>query len=570
VDGLRTLQSWISGIRAGRGLLGAVILLESLIVISVLSPAPHPGGDEAIYVSLAKALLTTGSYVESFDPAGLPHAKYPPVYPLLLALWISCGARSWLALKTTAAASTVAATALTFLWAERKLSRYGAFAIALLFGSSAAVLYYSHWALSDPTFVAWTMLALWALDRDAEVSPKWLAIGLCATSFAYLTRGAGLPLVLATGVWLARRRQLRALGAAVVIVGLPALAWWAREQGAAGAYASEFWQLDPYDPSREAIGMLDLIRRVFANLSGYVFTHVPRGVVGGAGSWTAALGVLLTLAALYGFWLSARRRIGLAEFFFPLYAGTLLLWPAVWSGDRFVLPLYPLIFVYGAVALRELRARLPEPAAKVALCSALIALLMPAAVHWSRERRDASACSEIAASHGPWACYSPRVNAFITAAKWAGSALPEGSSVLSRKPGIFYAASGVPSRAFPFSQDPDAHLALADELGTRYVLLDAWDALANRYVGQAVARRPGAFCFVREFGDPQHGGAQLLGILPQAMRSRSESASGRDVDIEPCPADYVALVEPVPSSLGTDIAILAAAHGDGRSSSGAQ
>jgi hypothetical protein len=556
VNGLGAEQSWVTRNTTRRGLLGVLILLECSIVIAVRSPAPHPGGDEAIYVSLAQGLLTTGSYVESFDPAGLPHAKYPPVYPLLLALWISLGARSWLALKTTAALSTVAATALTYLWAERKLSQFGAFAVALLFGSSAAVVYYSHWALSDPTFVAWTMLALWALDRDGEVSPKWLAVGLCATSLAYLTRAAGLPLVLAVGVWLASRRQWRALGAATVIVGLPALAWWAREQGAAGAYTNEFWWVDPYDPTRGTIALHDLVQRTVANLSGYVLTHLPRGIVGGDGAWTSALGVLLTLAAVYGYVLNARRQRKLAELFFALYAGLILWWPVVWSGDRFALPLYPLIFVYGAIALGELRARLPDTAAKVAISGALLALLVPAAVHWSREVRDASACSEIAASHGPWACYGPRVNAFVNAAAWARRALPEGSSVLSRKPGIFYAVSGIPSRAFPFSEDPEVHLALADELGTRYVLLDAWDALANRYVGAAVARRPGAFCFLQGFGEQEARGAQLLGILPVSMRSRGERAPGQDVDIQPCPTEYVAPADEQPRSLGTDIAIL--------------
>lgn len=560
MKGLRAEQGWATGLVASRGLLAVVILLESVIAIAVLSPAPHLGGDNAIYVSLAHALLTTGSYVESFDPAGLAHAKYPPGFPALLALWIACGARSWLALKSIAVLSTVAATALTYLWAERRLSHWGACAVAMLFGSSAAVVYYSHWELSDPTFVAWTMLALWALDREGDIAPKWLAVGLCATSLAYLTRAAGLPLALALGVWLVRRRQWRALGAAAFLVGIPAIAWWAREQGAAGAYTSELWSVDPYDASRGTIELLDFVPRAATNLSGYVLTHLPHGIVGGDGPWTSALGLLLTLAALCGFGLCVRRGASLAELFFPLYAGVILLWPVAWSGDRFALPLYPLLFVYGAVALGELRTRLPHALAKVALCVVLLAFFAPAVVNWSREVREAFACSEIAASQGPWACYGPRVNAFVRVAEWAGSALPEHSSVLSRKPGIFYAVSGVPSRAFPFTEDPAAHLALADALGTRYVLLDEWDALANRYVGGAVARWPGAFCFVGSFGEQGEGGAQLLGILPAAMRSRGAHATSDEVDIQPCTAEYVAPnarnLEQAPRSPETGIAIL--------------
>jgi hypothetical protein len=76
------------------GLLALVILVERSIAIAALSPAPHLGGENTNYVSLAQALLTTGSYVESFDPAALPHAKYPPVFPALLALWIAFGRRA--------------------------------------------------------------------------------------------------------------------------------------------------------------------------------------------------------------------------------------------------------------------------------------------------------------------------------------------------------------------------------------------------------------------------------------------------------------------------------------------
>jgi hypothetical protein len=115
--------------------------------------------------------------------------------------------------------------------------------------------------------------------------------------------------------------------------------------------------------------------------------------------------------------------------------------------------------------------------------------------------------------------------------------------VLTRKPRIFYAMSGVPSRTFPFVADDAELLALADELGARYVLLDEWDGLAGAYVGGAVMRRPGAFCFVRSFGRPGGGGAQLLGILPRAARADGAAGSAGDVRLGVCPADYASGAE---------------------------
>jgi hypothetical protein len=528
--------------------------VETVLVVGAFNPAPHTGGDNAGYVSLAYALLTTHTYTEAFDPAGLPHTKYPPVFPALLALLMALGARTWVAFKSTAAISTVAASAFAYLWAARRVGSWSALAVALLFGSSSSVVYYSHWVLSDPAFLALTLVALWALDRDydADGSPdggapgpdaKWLALGVLAAGLAYFTRSAGLPLVVALLGWLGWRRRWRALTAAAVGLGVPALAWWARGRGAPTSYASEFWMVDPYQPALGTIAPAALLPRALDNLSGYVLGHGPAGIVGSRGAWVSLLGVVLVAAALYGWVRAASARTGPSEIFFPLYASLILLWPTVWSGDRFALPLYPLVFLYGVVALHELLARVPRLVASLAASALALVIVLPAVASWVREVGTARTCARAEASGPAFSCYGPRVGAFVSAAEWAGAALPEGAAVLTRKPRIFYAMSGVPSRTFPFVADDAELLALADELGARYVLLDEWDGLAGAYVGGAVMRRPGAFCFVRCFGRRGGGGAQLRGILPRAARADGAAGSAGDVRLGVCPADYASGAE---------------------------
>lgn len=548
-----------------RLLLAVVTVVSVLVVWTAANPLPHPGGDNAGYVALAHGLLVDGSYTDVFDPEGLPHTKYPPVFPAILALLIAAGARTWVALKTVAGAATVVAVLFTYLWAGRILRPLGAFAVALVMAVSAGVVYYSQWVLSDPVFLAFTVMALYALARadaaadEAEAAPdtaaeaapdatldlRWLAVGVAATGLAYFTRSAGLPLVLAVLAWLATLRAWRPLTAAGVALGLPMAAWWIRGRSVEGVaqYGSEFWMVNPYDPSLGTVGLGGLVGRVVENAVGYATAHVPVGVVGGDATALPLVGIALVAAAIGGWVLRVRLRAGPAELFFPLYWGVILLWPTVWSGDRFALPLLPLLFVYGALAFRAATRRVPQAAVPVLATVLVLGLLLPAGDAWRRATEAGSACPADVRERNVWACYGPGVQSFMTAATWSGVGLPDGSAVLSRKPRHFYLQSGVPSRAFAFFEEPEPHLELADALGARYILLDQWDGFARRYVASAVTRRPGAFCFVRGFGGGAAGGSQLLGVLPPQLRDPT-AGQGGDVRLETCPEDYVSGAEP--------------------------
>lgn len=520
-------------------LLGVVVALAAALVAGAYVPAPHSGGDNATYLSLAYSLLEHGSYTELFDPAGAPHTKYPPVFPGLLALLMLAGARTWGAFKAVAVLSTLGAVALTYLWAERRLGAVWAAGVALLLAVSSAVVYYSHWILSDPTFVVLTLLALWALERsEADGAGRgWLVLGVAAAGLAYFTRSAGLPLVVALATWLGLRRRWRALAATAVALGVPMLLWSLRARGAGqGEYGSEFWMVDPYDPAEGRVGLVGLLARVGDNLVGYVGTHVPGGILGAGTPLLGALGLALCLAAAVGWARALRRRPGPAELFLPLYTGLILLWPAVWSGDRFALPLYPLLFLYAALAVRDLLSPRGRALAGGVGAVAFLLVALPALRTWTGSVQEASACGARVRVGGPFACYGPGVDSFVEAARWAGANLPEGSAVLTRKPSIFFVLSGVPSRTFPFSDDPARHRAVAEEVGARYELFDQWDGLAGRYVAGAVGARPGAFCAVRSFGE--QGGTVLLGLLAGGDDPGATAGEPDQVRIQACPPEF--------------------------------
>lgn len=530
--------------------LGGVLVVATAAMTLAFNPAPHTGGDNAGYISLAVSLLETGTYTEIFDPAAPSHTKYPPVFPGLLALAMLVGARSWVALKLVAATSTLVAVAFTFLWAEWRIGREAAAAVSLALALSSVSIYYSHWILSDPTFLAFTVVALWAFDRaerDHPRSGRWVALSVSMAMLAYFTRTAGLPLLVAVLAVLAHRRQWGRLGAAAVGIGVPAVLWWWRGRAVGSMeYASEFLMLNPLMPEMGRAGVVDLGARVLTNVQLYLTTHIPGGILGRhaadgmgdtGGAYGVLLGVGLVVLALVGWFVTLRKSPGLSEVFFPLYAGLILLWPALWSADRFAWPLFPLLFAYSATGVSAVGRRWGGTAARVLAVAALSAVLLPAGLEWSRSSRDAVECAAKIRGGDVFACAGQQYQLFADAARWSGANLPEESAVLTRKPRLFFVLSGRPSRTFPYDPDPRAHLELGDRLGARYELLDQVGSLAMMYVGGAVRMSPGAYCLVQGFGQ-ENSETILLGILPPATRRVSSGAASGDPFISPCPPDY--------------------------------
>jgi hypothetical protein len=564
------------------------VLAHVLLALAAFNPAPHTGGDNAGYITLARSLLETGTYTELWDPAAPPHTKYPPVFPALLALWMLLGAKTWIALKTVPMVFSALSVLFAYLWAAGRRGPVFGAAVALLVGASSATIDASHWVLSDPTFVAFTLLALWALERGggreedarsrtdesdggsvrgpgggsagrAQGTRISFALGCAAAVLAYFTRSAGLPLLVAAGAWLLLRRRWRGFAVYAAAVGAPLLLWWLRTQRVGQAtYMAEFWLVDPYDPSLGRVGVVGLVGRFGVNLVGYLTRHVPAGVVGAQGAWVAAIGVALVALAVAGWARAVRDGPGVAELFVPLYLGLILLWPAVWSGDRFALPLYALLFLYAGDALLAAARSAGRGVAVTAALAAFLLVAVPALGAWTRSVSLARICASAARSAGPFGCWGQGVTEFVRIAMWSRTALPQGSSVLSRKPRIFYVMSGVPSRTFPFSIDPEDVLGEARRAGARYVVLDQWDAQAMRYVGEAVAQRPQAFCAVGGF-DPREGsaGTLILGILPDAP-SAPGALPGTQISLERCPPEMLGdVAAPIPPYSSSSVPLLA-------------
>lgn len=538
-------------------ILAGLLVVQFVLLMGVFLPSPHPGGDNAGYVALGHALLSGQGYTELWDPASPPHTKYPPVFPALLALAMALGASGWASLKAVPVVAGLVTVAAVFLWARRRLGPWSGAVVALLTGLSPALLYHGHWLLSDVPFLAFLVLGLWLVEepggtpgpaRQSDESPPALpgpstpalAAGVFFVVVACLTRTAGLPLAAAlVAGWLLAGRVRRGVlaGAAMAV---PLGAWFIRGRLAGpgeGRYGSEFFLLDPYQPDLGRAGPGDFLARIAENLAGYLGAHLPEALVGRSGGWAALLTGGVVLLAVAGWWARVRRRPGAAELFLPLYTGVILVWPAVWSGDRFALPLVPLVLAFAASGLAWLLERAGRagwtPVAGAALA---VLLALGAGADWLESREEAARCRGALEVAGPWACGGGALVDFVAAARWAGENLPEDAAALTRKPRIWYAMSGIPNRTYPFTEAPGVLLEEARAAGADFVVLDFVGGQGARFVGAALMDAPERFCQVGAFGgDSSVPATRLLRIGTAGEDPGSRVVEGR-LSLAPCGA----------------------------------
>jgi hypothetical protein len=514
---------------------GAAVGLSLLFAWLTFQPTPHTGGDNAAYISLAQSLLERGEYREIYDPAAPPHTQYPPVFPLILAFAMTIGLQPWVQLKIIIALFGAAAVGFSFLWIRRRGRPVLALGAAALLALGPGVHTEMHWVLSDVPFWFFTAAALWAYERVPPALRGRFIIAVVATVLAYFTRSAGLPLALAALAWLAWRRRWRQLAMlAGVLIPLVFL-WWLRARAEGGVdYVSQFLYVNPYSPALGRIGITDLPARMFDNAAKYVQLHLPILLTGRAESWMVLPSLLAFTLAAFG-WARRVRRPGVAELFLPLYLGLLLVWPAVWSGERFLLPALPLLLFYAGDALVWLGNRLDARAGFAAGAAAVALTLLFAVPALRIAITNGRACTDAYRRGERYPCLpGPEWRDFFSVAELTREALPEDAVVISRKPRLFYQLSRHPGRVFPFSEDPDSLFLAARAAGARYLVFDYLDRPSQAYVRPILLRRSPAFCVL--FSSPV-AGTTVFGILPGGA-SMPDSAESETPSFTACGESY--------------------------------
>ena len=476
------------------------------LAIAVLYVASVPGvwsmkSDSAVYMTLARSLARGEGYTFNRGPYG----RYPPVFPVMLALvYSTLGENIW-AMQALVALTGVGAMAAAFALIRERSGTRPALAIVILAATCTWFwTYSSQHIVSEAPYAFFSLIALWLAERALR-SPrfaalKWLlAVGVATV--AVYTRMPGVALIpalvgaalLARGQHWAPRQRWMAAAAAAVIGSLAALVWIVRA-----------WAFGPgqtYTTMVLSAGnrpLTDFVDRLQLRLSEWAAT--PLSWSYRETPWAAGLAILCVLL-LPGFVIGLRRFRSAAEFYLGAYFILMVLVGGNTSHERYVVPVVPLLLYYGYLSVSALSAWLSEKLGKgrgtaprrgllwavrhLALIAG-VALLCFAVRERVKHRRGARSFSPRRREEA-----RRRVLGWRRASVWADRYIPEDATVYGPWSRICYFTERH-SRNPAKVNDTRVELAYVLTCGARFALVEPYD-VSRLFIKPLISRFPQCF-----------------------------------------------------------------------------
>jgi hypothetical protein len=337
-------------------------------------------------------------------------------------------------------------------------------------------------------------------DRRLWFLALWIAA-------AFYTRTAGAALC--AGVLLSlllTRRPGAALALALALIAF-ALPWVARALLTPGGnpYFRQLMQVNPYYPEFGFLTPSSLWRRLRENTLYYVLRETPVTVL--PALYRSTYSTEEMKATYFPWWLSlpllvplalgVRRALRKADPACVTLLATIavcLVWPLIWAGSRFLVPVAPLLLLYWWLGWGVFARERGNPRAhgrgtwiRAVIILLLVFLGVRNLVFYSMETRR----------------YPPEWENYFAALHWARENTPPSSVIIDRKPGFVEFVAQRAGRSFPREKDPTRMLAYLREQAATHVLLSSlpYDDI-GRYLKPAVDQRREYFELVYRLSDP--------------------------------------------------------------------
>ena len=353
------------------------ISLLFMVYLYALDDYWKPFWDSAIYISLGKSIAAGNGY----RYMGLPHAKYPFIFPLMLAPIIGLFGLNFFLMRLLIIVLTIGSLCLTYTLFKKCTDKGMAFSIVLLTGFSSTLFALSTWILSEVPYMFFSLCTLYCMMGYSEEKKYLTRRGFFSSIFlltTIFTRMIGITLLIAflchfLLLFSPSHKRLGFLSNVVkkvILVGLiaiiPLCLWFYRshlnnkripfqpEYRGVLSYQKEFFLKVPDNIHSESISFGDFIRRIQGNfriyawsVSNVIFTDFTNNNV--FSTKLRLFAVLLFFSGLC--WCFLKRRT-FFEYYLSFYLIACILWWFNQHPQRFIAPVIPFIFYYFLTGLK--------------------------------------------------------------------------------------------------------------------------------------------------------------------------------------------------------------------------
>lgn len=483
------------------------------------------GGDNADYFALGKAISLGEGYTNihlSGNPAG---NHFPPGYPFILGIYMWIFGYGVIGLKILNGCFLFGTIIVTY-FTIKKMSQSKQMAIVttlfLLF--NAHFLYYGSIMMSEVPYAFFFVLGILLLtyiDLSKAFYKNWklLALILVILTVIYI-RTVGITLFGGVLCYFLLKRKISYALVTFFAVIMLLIPWQIRSHNLGGnGYVKSLISKNPYYKVEGTLDFSDLMARIGNNTQRYITKEIPNSIFPGievqyinkeglyhgasASFWVTGLFLiaLIIIGLLYRKNNGIRVLIGaILVFSFTI----LLLWPEIWYGIRFILPLAPILLylvLNGGTAvidwsiIKVFKTKSPPKWTPYLLLFGV--LMLTPSLKKTHKRANSN--------------YNLNFQHFMDLADWCKK-LPDSSVVVCRKPNLFYIGSGIKSCGFLYEDDHEKQMELLKERKMTHVLLDQLgysqtskflSPFLNTYSGKfkVIKQTPKPAFYIFEFND---------------------------------------------------------------------
>lgn len=455
-------------------LIGTFILSFLIIFSQIFDPKIDLGGDNAQYYILGKALSLGEGYTNLNSPSMAPNNHYPPGYPAIIGLLLFIFPDSIELIKVFNGIFLLASCYFIYYIflkiTDLKILSVGV-TFFLLFNTH--LLKYSTIMMSEIAYLLMTSISIFFfLKSDWEKHPlknKAFLGSLLFLAAAYYIRTLGISLVFGFLVYLIIYKNWKYVISLVAGFVLLILPWTIRTQMLGGSsYINQFKRVNVYRPELGEAGLMDFVNRIFTNFERYITKEIPNGLFpintidyrAPATTFDWVIGILIVGILIFGLIQLKNHRWLIIAYFVGIF-GVLMLWPQVWVGVRFMLPVIPFLMIVFFNGIFHLIAHFIN--VKSAPGVTLAAIIILALVSITSIKN----LSLVAKSDYPdnWKNY-------FKIAEWANQNLDSEVIICCRKPYLFYLESGTFTVNYKSSEVKREVIDDLEDKSVDYLVLD--------------------------------------------------------------------------------------------------